>query len=199
MTEEDKRGPGRPKINSASEKELDKCEKQFEKFDSEIKAMTLDRMNTAPKEEVEPQTKLASSEIAKSKDIYIKPKRSIGAREKFNEDYRKDYNFSKEYVNFIAENKEIIGETLEFWTKPFAGMPAEEWNIPVNKPIWAPRYVAERIKGCKHHRLIMQDRPTNSDGMGQYYGSMAVDTTIQRLDAYPVSTRKSIFMGSEAF
>jgi|SRR6185436_11185794 len=199
MTEEDKRSPGRPKINSASEKELDKCEKQFEKFDSEIKSMTLDRMNTAPKEEVEPQTKLASSEIAKSKDIYIKPKRTVSSKEKFNEDYRKDYNFSKEYVNFIAENKEIIGETLEFWTKPFAGMPAEEWNIPVNKPIWAPRYVAERIKGCKHHRLIMQDRPTNADGMGQYYGSMAVDTTIQRLDAYPVSTRKSIFMGTESF
>ncbi len=199
MTEEEKRGPGRPKMNSASEKELDKCEKQFEAFDQNVKSLTLDRMNTAPKEEVEPQTKLASSEIAKSKDIYIKPKRSIASREKFNEDYRKDYNFSKEYVNFIAENKEIIGETLDFWTKPFAGMPAEEWDIPVNKPIWAPRYVAERIKGCKHHRLVMQDRSTSADGMGQYYGSMAVDTTIQRLDAHPVSSRKSIFMGTEAF
>lgn len=199
MTEEMKRGPGRPKMNSESEKELDKAEKQFEKFDSEIKSMTLDRMNMAPKEEVEPQTKLSSNEISKSKDIYIKPKRTIASREKFNEDYRKDYDFSKEYVNFIAENKEIIGETLEFWTKPFAGIPAEEWNIPVNKPVWAPRYVAERIKGCKHHRLIMQDRPINSDGYGQYYGQMAVDTVVQRLDAYPVSTRKSIFMGNNNF
>lgn len=200
MTEEEKRGPGRPKMNSSSEKELDKVEKQFQAFDENVKTLTLDRMNTAPKEEVEPQTKLSSSEIAKSKDIYIKPKRSIASREKFNEDYRKDYNFSKEYVNFIAENKEIIGETMEFWTKPFAGMPAEEWNIPVNKPIWAPRYVAERIKGCKHHRLVMRDSPTGGDHQGnQYYGSMAVDTVIQRLDAYPVSSRKSIFMGTEAF
>ena len=197
---EDKRSPGRPKMNSASERELDKVEKQFEAFDENVKTLTLDRMNTAPKEEVEPQTKLASSEIAKSKDIYVKPKRSIASREKFNEDYRKDYNFSKEYVNFIAENKEIIGETMEFWTKPFAGMPAEEWNIPVNKPIWAPRYVAERIKGCKHHRLVMRDAPTGGDHQGnQYYGSMAVDTVVQRLDAYPVSSRKSIFMGNEAF
>ena len=88
---------------------------------------------------------------------------------------------------------------MEFWTKPFAGIPAEEWTIPVNKPIWAPRYVAERIKGCKHHRLVMQDRPINSDGYGQYYGQMAVDTVVQRLDAYPVSTRKSIFMGNNNF
>jgi hypothetical protein len=197
---EDKRSPVRPKMNSSSEKELDKAEQQFEKFDSEIKSMTLDRMNMAPKEEVEPQTKLASSDIAKSKDIYIKPKRSIASREKFNEDYRKDYNFSKEYVNFIAENKEIIGESANFWTKPFAGMPAEEWDIPVNKPIWAPRYVAERIKGCKHHRLVMRDAPTGADHQGnQYYGSMAVDTVVQRLDAYPVSSRKSIFMGAESF
>ena len=200
MTEDLKRSPGRPKMNSSSEKELDKAEKQFEKFDSEIKSMTLDRMNMAPKEEVEPQTKLASSEIAKSKEIYIKPKRSIASREKFNEDYRNDYNFSKEYVNFIAENKEIIGESANFWTKPFAGMPAEEWDIPVNKPVWAPRYVAERIKGCIHHRLVMRDAPTGSDHQGnQYYGTMAVDTVVQRLDAYPVSTRKSLFMGNNNF
>ncbi len=200
MTEDLKKGPGRPKMNSSSEKELDKCEKQFQAFDENIKSLTLDRMNTAPKEEVEPQTKLASSEIAKSKDIYIKPKRSIASREKFNEDYRKDYNFSKEYVHFIAENKEIIGESANFWTKPFAGMPAEEWDIPVNKPVWAPRYVAERIKDCKHHRLVMRDQPTGGDHQGnQYYGAMAVDTVVQRLDAYPVSSRKSIFMGAETF
>jgi len=199
MTEDVKRGPGRPKLNSASEKELDKAQKQFEVFDAEIKEMTLDRMNMAPKEEVEPQTKLSTSEIDKSKDVYLKPKRTIGSKEKFNEKYREDYNFSKEYVNFIAENKEIIGESANFWTKPFAGIPAEEWDVPTNKPVWAPRYVAERIKACKYHRLVMQDRPISADGMGQYYGSMAVDTTIQRLDSYPVSTRRSIFMGSGSF
>ncbi len=200
MTEEEKRSTGRPKMNSASEKELDKAEKQFEKYDSEIKSMTLDRMNMAPEKEIEPQTKLASSEIEKSKHIYIKPKRSIASREKFNEDYRKDYNFSKEYVHFIAENKEIIGESADFWTKPFAGMPAEEWCVPVNKPIWAPRYVAERIKACKHHRLVMRDIPTGGDHQGnQYYGAMAVDTIVQRLDAYPVSTKRSVFMGAESF
>src|SRR5215467_5764364 len=101
MTEEIKRGPGRPKMNSESEKELDKAEKQFEKFDSEIKSMTLDRMNMAPKQETEQQTKLSSNEIETTKDIYLKPKRTITSKEKFNEDYRNAFNFAKEYVNFI--------------------------------------------------------------------------------------------------
>ncbi len=43
---------------------------------------------------------------------------------------------------------------------------------------------------------MQQNNQMGSDGMGQYYGSMAVDTTIQRLDALPASTRKSIFMGA---
>jgi hypothetical protein len=180
--------------NSASERELDKAQEQFEKFDTEVKNMTLDRMNEAPKLEQEPQTKLSSREIDKAKDIYLKPDRTIDDRQKFNEKFREDWNFNKEYVHFIAEHKEIIGETIEFWTHPFGGMGAEFWKVPTNKPVWAPRYVAEQIKRKCYHRLIMQPSVTTTDGMGQYYGSLAVDTTIQRLDAYPVTPRKSVFM-----
>jgi hypothetical protein len=186
----------KPKASSSlAQQELDKAEKQFEAFDQAVKELTLDRMNMAPKEDVEPQTKLSQKDIEKSKEIYIKPCRSIGCRENFNEKFREEYNFKKQYVNFIAEHKEIIGEELDFWTKPFPGLPAEQWKIPVNKPVWAPRYVAEQISRRKYHRLIMQQSITGSDGVGQYYGSLAVDTTIQRLDARPVGTSKSIFMG----
>lgn len=198
MTEE-KRGPGRPKLQSSGEKELDQVEKQFEAFDKNVKDLTHDRMNAAPKQEQEPQTKLSSSDLAKSKDIYLKPDKSIGSREKFNENYRDVYNFDKEYVHFIAENKEIIGETIELWTKPYAGMPAEFWKVPTNKPVWGPRYLAERIKSCTYNRLVMQQTVSNADGMGQYYGSLAVDTKVHRLDANPVSTRRSIFMGANNF
>jgi hypothetical protein len=197
---EDKKGPGRPaKVNSAGQMELDKAEAQFEKFDNEVKQMTMDRMNASPKQEVEPQTKLSQKEIEKSKDIYLKPYKTIGCRDKFNENYREQYNFDKEYVQFIAENKEIIGEELDIWTRPYGGMPAEEWKVPVNKPVWGPRYLAEQIKRKFYHRLVMQQNTVGSDHAGQYYGTMAVDTTIQRLDAHPVSSRKSIFMGSGAF
>jgi hypothetical protein len=191
----------KPKVTSSlAEKELDKAQKQFDKFDSDIKEMTQDRMNQAPLKEVESKVKLSQLDIEKSKDLYLKPNRSISSREKFNEKWREEYNFAKEYVRFIAENKEIIGETLEFWTKPFPGMSAEEWKVPAGKPVWAPRYVAEQIKRARYHRLTMQENvSTGGDQNGQYYGTMAVDTTIQRLDALPVSTSKSIFMGAKAF
>lgn len=194
MTEEKK---AKPKI---ADTELEKLQSQFDKFDENVQEMTLDRMNQAPIKEMEPQTKLAQSEIEKSKDIYLKPARSISSREHFNEKWRNDYNFSKEYVRFTAQNSEIIGECIESWTKPFPGMPAEFWKIPVNKPIWAPRYVAERIKACRYHRLVMNETTaTASDGLGTFYGAMAVDTTVQRLDALPISTTKSVFMGANSF
>jgi hypothetical protein len=190
----------KPKASSKSaQSELDKAEKQFEAFEQNVKDLTLDRMNTAPKQESEPQTKLSSKEIDKAKGIWLKPHKSIGCRDKFNEKFRESYTFDKEYVQFVAENKEIIGDQIEIWTRPYGGMPAEFWQVPTNKPVWGPRYLAEQIKRKNYHRLIMQQSSTGGDGMGQYYGQMAVDTTVQRLDAVPVSSRKSIFMGANNF
>jgi len=195
MTKMDK-----PKVNSDGQKELERAEEQFKAFDQQVKDLTLDRMNAAPKEDVEPQTKLSQKDIEKSKDIYLKPSRTISSKEKFNEKFREDYNFSKEYVRFIAEHKELIGETIELWTKPYPGMPAEEWKIPTGVPVWGPRFLAEQITKAKYHRLVMkQNINTGADQMGQYYGSMAADTVIQRLDAIPVSNKKSIFMGASNF
>lgn len=180
------------------DKEMDKLEKQFDAFDQNIKELTQDRMNLAPKLDTEEQTKISQKDLEKSKDFYLKPKRTISCADKFNEKYREDYNFKKEYVRFIAENKEIIGENITLWTKPFAGVPAMEWEVPVNKPIWGPRYLAEQIKAACYHRLTMRDAPVQETGGMQFYGQMVVDNTIQRLDAIPVSDRKSIFMGAGA-
>lgn len=190
----------KPRVNSAGQRELDKAEEQFKEFDDSIKSMTLDRMNKEAKvQEVEPQTKMAQSDIEKSKDIYLKPARTIGSKESFNEKFREDYNFSTQFVQFIAENREIIGETIEMWTKPFPGTPAEFWQVPTNKPVWGPRHLAEKIKKSNYHRFVMENRTTNSDSNGMYYGQMAVDTVVQRLDAHPVSQRKSVFMGAHSF
>lgn len=183
--------------SSLGEKELDKAEKQLDAFDSSVRSLTLDRMNMAPVVDKEMQTTMSQNQLARATDIYLKPHTSIGSREKFNEDYRQEYEYAKEYVQFIAENKMIIGEIIEMWTKPFAGMPAQFWKVPVNKALWAPRYVAEQIKRAKYHVLTMRDSvTTGADQMGQYYGTMAVDSTIQRLDAHPVGNTRSIFMGA---
>jgi|SRR6267142_1308118 len=190
----------KPKASSQSaQNELDKVEKQFDQFKTEAENLTLDRANQAPKEELDVQTKLSSKEIAKRSSICLKPKTIISSKEKFNEAHREDYNFAKERVDFIAENNEVIGETIYMWTKPFPGMPAEEWAIPTNKPINGPRYVAEQIKKCTYHRLVMNDKPVSVDHAGTYTGTMIADTIKQRLDAHPIQDKKSIFMGASGF
>lgn len=185
---------------SLAQKEMDKVEEQFKAFDDNVKELTMDRMNLAKREDSEPQTRISQKELERSKDVYLKPKTSIGRGPKsvFNEKHREAYNFDKEYVNFIAENKEVIGDTINMWTGPYPGMNVEEWEIPTNTPIWAPRYVAEQLKRKSYHRLVMKNTVTESTGTGQFYGQMAADTTVQRLDATPVSSRKSIFMGKAA-
>lgn len=172
------------------------AEKHFEKFDQDCKNLTMDRLNETPKQDLEPQTKLSQKEIDKSKQHYLKPEKAINNQQKFNEKFREKYDFQRQYVQFIAENKEIIGDTIEIWTRPFGGMPAEFWKVPVNKPVWGPRYLAEQIKRKFYHRLVMTPSVSSADGMGQYYGQLAADTTIQRLDANPVSTSRSFFMGA---
>lgn len=194
----------KPNVNSAGEMELVKAKEQLDHFEDQVKALTLDRMNEAPKLETEPQTKVSQAEMDKIKALYLKPMVQIGPgpKEKFIEKFRDEYNFQKEYVNFIAENNEIIGESIDIWTKPFVGLNAEWWKVPVNKSVWAPRYLAEQIKRKSYHRLSMKEHTTQNnyagqDQMGtQYYGTMAVDNTVQRLDARPVSSRKSVFMGA---
>lgn len=184
------------KVNSDGKKELDKAQEQFDNFDKQVKDLTMEHMNAAPKVDLEPQTKIAQRDLEKSKDLYLKPARIISSKEKFNERFRDKYEFDNQYVQFIAENKEIIGETIEMWTKPYPGIAAMFWQIPTNKPVFAPRYVAEQLTKCRYHRLRMEDRPTGMSGEGTYYGTIVVDNTINRLDAFPVSTKKSIFMAA---
>lgn len=180
--------------------EMNNLQEQFDNFDSQVKSMTTDSMNLAPVKETEQQTKLSQKELQKAPDIVIKPKRTISGKDKFNEKYRSDWEFAKQNVQFVAENKEIIGEKIEMWTKPFAGVPAEFWEIPVNKPIWAPRYVAEQITRAKYHKLSMNESvPTHSDGMAQYTGQLIVESTVSRLDAKPVNQGRSIFTGASSF
>jgi len=193
---------GKKPYKTSSEKQLDEAQQQFTAFDDEIKSMTLDRMNEAPKKEIEPQMKLSRSEIDKNNSMYLKPIKTVSCspKDKFNEKFRSEYNEAKEYVNFTAVNNEIIGETIDLWTRPFGGMPAEEWKVPTNRPVWGPRYLANQIKNCTYHTMTMQQSTmTGSASEGSYYGSMAVQATVQRLDAHPVNDKKQIFMGSNNF
>jgi hypothetical protein len=186
----------KPQLSTLGNKELDKAEAQFQKFDEQVKEMTHDRMRAGTAEEREQQTKMSTREAQSYDAQVLTPARSIDDRQKFNEKFQADYDYKMELVKFIAENNEIIGETIELWTHPFGGKPAEFWKVPCNKPVYGPRHLATQIAASRYSRLIMQDTVRNSDGMGQYFGTMAVDTVKQRLNAHPVSDRKTTFMSS---
>jgi len=191
----------KPKPRSGlGEQELDKAQKQFDAFDQNIKELTQDQLSKAPVLEQEAQTKLSQNQIANAKDIYLKPKRSIASKEPFNEKFRDAYLYDKQYVNFIAENKEIIGESITLWTKPYAGLPAEEWVVPVNKPIYGPRYLAEQIRKCHYHQLSMNEQEVVArDNSVEYCGRMVADKTVPRLTAEPVTKSRSVFVSSNVF
>ncbi len=190
---------GRPRITD-QEKELRKLTDQFDKYEKDVKDLTQDELNKAPLEEKEPQVKMSQREMKKSTDVYLKPERSINNRDKFNEKFREQWNFSKQYVHFKAENREILNEVIELWTRPFGGIPAEFWKVPVNKPVWGPRHLADQIRSRKYHILMMEEKSPTSEGFeGQYYGKIVVKKTVNRLYAEPVEEKTNVFMGETAF
>jgi len=193
----------RPKVNSEGQKELDKANERLDAFESEVKSMTMDRMSQAPKEESEPQTKLSSRELNSAPEIYLKPVRTIdppmnakkGIQEDvFNEKFREEYEYQKKYVRFIAENHEIIGEVITLWTRPYPGIQAQMWEVPANKAVWGPRYLAEQIKRKCYHRLVMNDHKVVESGTaGTIVGGIIASNTVQRLDAKPAPNSQISF------
>ena len=188
-------------------KSLDKIERNLDKQNEQLKEIAAESISLEPTLNHEPSHQKSQKELQASKDIYLTPKRTIfavdrntGKAQKFNEDFRKDYEFDKEFVHFIAEHKEMQGESIETWTRPYGGMPAEYWIVPTDKPVWGPRYLAEQIKRKFYNRLVMKEKViTEENSYGQMTGALSVKTEVPRLNAYPVTSRKSIFMGSTGF
>jgi len=58
---------------------------------------------------------------------------------------------------------------------------------------------SRQLKRCSYHRFSDATDLHTNGSLWQYYGQMAADTTIQRLDAIPATKRKSIFMGANSF
>ena len=185
----------RPKVNQQGQKELDKVEEQFADVHASMRASDPSKLS-AP--ESEPQVKISNREALATKEHYLKPIHTHSSKEKFNEKYRTEYNYAKTYVPFIAEHSELKGEVIEIWTKPFPGMPAEEWIVPTNRPVWGPRYLAEQIHRKTYAvRRMKEDVGSGQDHAGKYYGQMVIESAHARLDARPVTQNKSIFMGAD--
>ena len=183
----------KPEVSSGfAQRELDKAEKQFEEFNDNIKELTTDVTRAAPRTEQEPVHKMSQREMQNADDIYIKPMKSVGDGKKFNEKFREGWDYDKQYIKVKLEHKELIGENIEQWTKPYTGVPAEFWVLPTTKPVWIPRHVANQVKRKYYARLKMDEQTvTGADGTGSYYGKMVVSDTVQRLDCNLVSTSKT--------
>lgn len=176
----------KPKITSKGEQELKKAEDQLNKFESHVKSLTVDELSKSPLKESEPQTKLSNREVEKLDAPYIKPVRAIFSNEKFNEAFRKERDEGWKYVKCIVENNEIIGERIEKWTKHWPGEPAHFWQIPVNKPIYLPKFLAEELQGCCYHRLVMQSRSPDQIREGEPMEDLVAKETRHRIDCRSV-------------
>lgn len=182
----------KPHVNSEGNKELERLQTQFEEYKKQVDTLVNEKniQSAANPHEISQKT------IEKSQDIYLKPTKMIMSREKFNEKFREQYNHDKEYVHYTVEHHECRGETVEMWTKSYPGQPAEFWEIPTGKPVWIPRYVANKLEfGCSYRRLKTEDRPVGNDQMGsQYYGTLVKASDEYRISAHPVNTRKNFRM-----
>jgi hypothetical protein len=196
-------GQERPRVNAEAQKDLDRAAEQIAQLPEQIREHTDD----VPLRKVDfskPMTNpnllrpLSQAQINGFEDYYIKPSAIVGDKNKFNERFRREWEFDKQKVAFIAENHETK-DIIEMWTKPYSGVPAEFWEVPVGVPIWGPRYLAEQIKRKNYTVLKMdENKQTAQTGMGTFTGSMISEGKKQRLDAHPVNKNKtSIFISQQ--
>lgn len=157
---------GRPrKIKSVSELELQKAEKTFESFSDQVKELSSPPLSESTlekrKEDADFQTKLSKQEIKHDKTPYLKPERYISSspKEKFNPLWEKLRERDREYVKVIVENNEVKGESVALWYKKWPTDNAEFWQVPVNKPVYIPRGVADQLAKCRYNRLTTAERP----------------------------------------
>ncbi len=183
--------------NQKAQNEIDKAQKSLDAFDAKLKNFDPNKAKEAPKKETEHGVQLSQKDIEKSQEIYLKPHRWHASKEPFIEKFRSEYDFAKEMVRFVASNNEIKGDTIELCTKPFPGCPVLEWKIPVGKPVWGPRYLAERLKDCTYSELHTDQNAIRNKGNDVTdFGDFVVEKKINRLDATPVTNSKSVFLSS---
>lgn len=194
----------RPKVDAEAMRKLKASDEQNkESLKASLEAAKETMPNAAVKD-YEPQTKLSQNQKLDAPDIVLKPRNIIASRDRFNERFRKDWEFAKEYVRFICENRETPGDVIEVWTRPYGGLPAEFWVVPTNKPVIGPRHLAEQIRGRIYHKMVMHgdaEAQQNRDvqtGAYKMYGAIAVQEKCQRLTAEPVHETRSVFMPAKA-
>lgn len=167
-----------------AQKEVDRLDAEFNAKEKQMSEMTQDAMKDAPLKELAPQVKISKEALEKTDAPKIVPclTRAANGKKKSEQDALRKRAW--EYIKVIAENNEVIGEDIEFWHKPMiAGEDLHFWKIPVNKPIYVPRHIAEHIRSRKYHRLKTDENiRVETNQFGDMMGRMIATETRQRLD-----------------
>lgn len=180
----------KPKLASGfAQKEVDRVEAEFKAATDANASLTQDVMSKAPEKESDVEPFMPKRQILQAPVPRIVPtySRSPNGKKKPEQDALRRRAW--EYVQVICTNSEIASENLEFWHKPMiAGEECNFWQIPVNRPVFLPRHVAEHIKTRKYHRLVMQEEITvEHTGFGEMKGKLVASHTVQRLDCTPAA------------
>lgn len=182
------------------EKKLLDLTLKLEEYEKKLADLNLDSAHKLKTLESEPQTKLSQKE--QENVLTLKPTKTLMAvGQKLNEKFREEYEFRKKYVKFIAEHNECPGDTIEMWTRPYGGVPAEFWPIPTNRVVEAPRYVAEELADRSYVNYKMdgddqsQRNAVGSNVFGVQYGAMVATHKVERMTARPAGDKKTLFMG----
>lgn len=152
----------RPRTSHGStERELDRVEEQISSYEEKINSLEPASLTTDKPIETAPQTQISKKQIEMTDAPWIRPSKTFSSRAKPLPQLEADRKRAWEYVKVIAENKEIQGEMIEFWLLKFPGDSHCYWQVPVNRPIYVPRMVAEHLASRNYTRWRMRD--PNSD------------------------------------
>lgn len=187
-----------PQVNEEGRKELAKADVQFNEVKRDFKETVtevIERTISLPECVPDHDIRRSTKELKQADVLVLKPLKSISDKSKFNEKYRKEWEEAWTYVKAIVENHEIIGESVECWTKKFPGDPAHFWRVPVNKPVMMPRLLAQQLAECKYHRIVMEEKAQSSgDGLTFYGAAQAVEVR-NRISARIIPESTKIAMG----
>lgn len=166
---------------------IENASNTIDAMSEQMKSLNVDDIQTAPIKEEDPQTKISKKAIDDLDAPKIRPSKTFAPIDKPRPEHDSLRKRAWEYVKVIAENKEVIGETIQSWYKPpISGEACHFWEVPVNTPVYIPRMLAEHLATRIYPRHKMVDRATRGLGHGEIMQVMVVEETLRRLDCRPV-------------
>lgn len=121
----------------------EKIVRQVEDFSNAVQDMR-NAMNKTPEAVSERQMKVTSFQKQFPDALYLEPKHRIPTKGVRNSEKDKNKDYLHEYVVGIFESQ-LVGSKLTLWKD---GLPGDDfcmWEIPVNRPVGIPRFLAQHL------------------------------------------------------